>query len=77
VAEFDKAMTVAELRGARERKRRDMGKCEGRKSHVELRPDVVREAKCLHRASPLNGERWSLRKISRELVAMGHLTTHA
>jgi len=70
VAEFDKAMTVAKLRGARERKRRQAGKCEGRKSHVELRPDVVR----LHRASPLNGERRSLRKISSELAAMGYLT---
>ena len=45
VAEFDKAMTVAKLRGARERKRkeaterRDGGaKVEGRKNHAELRP---------------------------------------
>ena len=35
ISEFDKAMTVAKLRGARERKRRDVGKCEGRKSHAE------------------------------------------
>src|SRR5262245_60677960 len=28
VAEFDKAMTVAKLRGARERRRREQGKCE-------------------------------------------------
>jgi hypothetical protein len=33
ISEFDKAMTVAKLRGARERKRREAGKCEGRKSH--------------------------------------------
>ena len=38
IAEFDKAMTVAKLRGARERKRRDTGKCEGRKSHAEFNP---------------------------------------
>ena len=74
VAEFDKAMTVAKLRGARERKRRETGKCEGRKSHAEMRPEVVREAKRLRRASPLNGERRSFRKISAELAAMGHLT---
>jgi hypothetical protein len=37
VAEFDKAMTVAKLRGARERRRREKGKCEGRKSHAEKR----------------------------------------
>jgi DNA invertase Pin-like site-specific DNA recombinase len=30
ISEFDKAMTVAKLRGARERKRREAGKCEGR-----------------------------------------------
>jgi hypothetical protein len=29
ISEFDKAMTVAKLRGARERKRRGTGKCEG------------------------------------------------
>jgi hypothetical protein len=34
ISEFDKAMTVAKLRGARERKRREAGKCEGRKSHA-------------------------------------------
>jgi DNA invertase Pin-like site-specific DNA recombinase len=45
IAEFDKAMTVAKLRGARERKRKEVGKCEGRKSHAELNPDLVREAK--------------------------------
>jgi DNA invertase Pin-like site-specific DNA recombinase len=76
VAEFDKAMTVAKLRGARERKRRETGeKVEGRKSHAELRPEVVLEAKRLRRASPLNGKRRSFRKISRELAAMGHLTS--
>jgi hypothetical protein len=38
IFEFDKALTVAKLRGARERKRRDMGECEGRKSHAERSP---------------------------------------
>jgi hypothetical protein len=41
----DKAMTVAKLRGARERKRRDVGKCEGRKSHAERNPELVALAK--------------------------------
>jgi hypothetical protein len=72
VAEFDKAMTVAKLRGAHERKRRETGeKVEGRKSHAELRPEVVLEAKRLRRASPLNGKRRSFRKISREFAAKG------
>jgi len=41
ISEFDKDMTVAKLRGARERKRRDVGKCEGRKSHAETNPELV------------------------------------
>ena len=52
IAEFDKAMTVAKLRGARERKRKTNGKCEGRKSLAEMHPAVVREAKRLGRANP-------------------------
>jgi hypothetical protein len=46
IAEF-KAMTVAKLRGARDRKRKATGKCEGRKSLAEMYPAVVREAKRL------------------------------
>ena len=76
VAEFDKAMTVAKLRGARERRRRQVGKCEGRKSHAEKRPEVVAEAKRLHRASPKTGERRSLRKIAAELAALGHVNVN-
>jgi DNA invertase Pin-like site-specific DNA recombinase len=72
-AEYEKARLVAKLRHARDRKRQDEGKCEGRKSHAELRPEVVAEAKRLHRASPNPGERRSLRKIAAELAAMGHL----
>ena len=76
VAEFDKATIVAKLLQARQRKRRATGKkVEGRKSHLERRPEVVREAKRLRRASPVNGKRRSFRKISKELAAMGHLTS--
>jgi hypothetical protein len=52
ISEFDKAMTVAKLRGARERKRREAGKCEGRKSHAERNPELVALAKRLHRHKP-------------------------
>ena len=72
-AQYEKARLVHKLRHARERKKEATGKCEGRKSHKELRPEVVKEAKRLRRASPLNGERRSLRKISEELAAMGFL----
>jgi DNA invertase Pin-like site-specific DNA recombinase len=49
VAEFDKAMTVAKLRAARDRKRAALGKCEGRKSVAELSPETVALARQLHR----------------------------
>src|SRR5262245_61450749 len=73
IAEFDKAMTVAKLRGARERKRRETGRCEGRKTHAEDRPKVGREAKRLRRANPKTGERRSYRQIAKMLKDMGHL----
>src|SRR5215204_3965792 len=63
VAEFDKAMTVAKLRGARARKRATGVKVEGRKSHAELRPKVVAEAKRLRRKRPKGGQR-SYRQIA-------------
>jgi DNA invertase Pin-like site-specific DNA recombinase len=72
-AEYEKARLVGKLKHARDRKRQDEGKCEGRKSHAELRPAVVAEAKRLHRASPKTGDRRSLRKISAELAALGYL----
>jgi DNA invertase Pin-like site-specific DNA recombinase len=72
ISEFDKAMTVAKLRGARERKRREAGKCEGRKSHAELRPELVALVRQLRRRRPKGGQR-SLRAISAELAARGFL----
>jgi DNA invertase Pin-like site-specific DNA recombinase len=70
IAEFDKAMTVAKLRAARDRKRTATGRCEGRKSHAEINPDLVREAKRLRRRSPKRGQR-SLREIAATLAAKG------
>src|SRR6516225_3988180 len=70
ISEFDKAMTVAKLRGARERKRREVGKCEGRKSHAEINPELVREAKRLRRRSP-KGHQRSLRDVAAELAKLG------
>ena len=65
--------TLTPLPATRASKR---GKCEGRKAHVELNPDAVALAKRLHRASPKTGERMSLRRISAELKAAGHLNAH-
>ncbi len=73
IAEFDKAMTVAKLKGARDRWRATGVKCEGRKSHAEARPDMVAIAKRLYRRNPKSGQRRSLRAISAELAGAGFL----
>jgi DNA invertase Pin-like site-specific DNA recombinase len=67
VAQFDKAMTVAKLRLARDRIRKRDGKCEGRKSHAEERPDVVDLVKRLHKQG------LGYRAISGELARVGHV----
>jgi DNA invertase Pin-like site-specific DNA recombinase len=70
VAQFDKSMTVAKLRGARDKKRATYGKCEGRKTYQEKNPEVVALAKELN-----SSQRLSLRKISTELASRGHVTS--
>lgn len=72
VAQFDKAMTVAKLKGARDRKRSTLGKCEGRKSIAETQPEVVALARKLHRRNPATGQRRSMREIAEELAKAGH-----
>jgi DNA invertase Pin-like site-specific DNA recombinase len=71
VSEFEKAMLVSKLRGARERKRANGHKVEGRKSHAEARPEVVALAKTL-RQRLHRGHAMSFRNISAELLALGH-----
>ena len=73
ISEFEKASLVAKLRGARERKKRATGKCEGRKSIAELRPDTVALARELRRRRP----KPTLRAISAELAVRGHLAGSA
>jgi DNA invertase Pin-like site-specific DNA recombinase len=70
VSQFDKAMLVAKLKGARERKRATGAKVEGRKSHAETNPAMVVLAKKLHRY-PVNGGRRSLRNVAAELAVRG------
>jgi DNA invertase Pin-like site-specific DNA recombinase len=70
VSQFEKAMLVSKLRGARDRKRATGVKVEGRKSHAVLRPDVVALARQLHR------KQLSLRGIAVELFKLGHTTKH-
>lgn len=69
VSQFEKASLVAKLRHARDRKRAEQGRCEGRKPVPD---EVVAMAKKLARLSPKTGKRRSLRAISAELAAAGY-----
>jgi DNA invertase Pin-like site-specific DNA recombinase len=68
IAQFEKTSLVAKLKAARDRKKALTGKCGGRKSYLEARPEVVALANELH------GQRMSLRKISTALAERGYLT---
>jgi hypothetical protein len=70
--QYEKARLVAKLRTARQRKREKVGKVEGRKSWIELRPDLVADAKRLRRRSP-KGHQRSLREVAAELAKAGYL----
>jgi hypothetical protein len=72
IAQFDKATTVAKLKGARDRVRRQRGKCEGRKSYAERDPELVDLARWLHHN--VNGRPYSLREVAAELAGHGYVT---
>jgi DNA invertase Pin-like site-specific DNA recombinase len=67
-AQYEKARLVGKLRAARERKKAQTGKCGGRRTYAEARPEVVALAK------QMQGERLSYRKIAAELALQGHVT---
>jgi DNA invertase Pin-like site-specific DNA recombinase len=70
IAQFEKANLVAKLKAARDRKRQATGKCGGRKSYAEAKPELVEAARELSGQRP----RLSLREISAELAARGFTT---
>lgn len=69
VAQFEKAMLVAKLKGARDRKKAVTGKCGGRHSYSERSPEMVKLAKKLRRYQKL-----SLREIAGRLEAAGYIS---
>jgi DNA invertase Pin-like site-specific DNA recombinase len=71
VAQFEKASLVAKLRHARERKRTETGRCEGR---PPVPAAVVAEVRRLARRNPKTGKTRSLREIAAALAALGHLS---
>jgi DNA invertase Pin-like site-specific DNA recombinase len=70
VAQFEKAALVGKLRHARDRKRAETGRCEGRPPVDQA---VVAHARRLARRSPKTGKTRSLRAIAAELAALGHV----
>jgi DNA invertase Pin-like site-specific DNA recombinase len=77
VSEFEKAMLVEKLRGARERKRRETGKkVGGRKSYAETDGglETIALARNLRRY-PVRGRRRSLRDVAKALAEAGHLSS--
>src|SRR4029077_12614866 len=68
-AQYEKARLVAKLKAARDRKKAETGKCGGRKSYAEIRPETVALAKQLH------AEGLSYRKIAAKLAENGHITS--
>jgi DNA invertase Pin-like site-specific DNA recombinase len=67
-SQLEKARLVAKLRVARERKRAETGKCEGRRSYAAAVPQTVALAKQLH------ADGLSYRKIATALQQQGHVT---
>ena len=74
MSEFDKAVTVAKLKGARDRIRRAQGKCEGRKAYAEREGGQELVAMARQRRGNLNGQPQSLRKIAAYLAERGCVT---
>jgi DNA invertase Pin-like site-specific DNA recombinase len=74
ISEFEKSQLVAKLKVARDRKRKETGRCEGRKSAVEKNPDLLREARRLRRKNRLSGRQLSYQKIAEELFKLGYST---
>ncbi len=68
VAEFEKSALVAKLRAARDRKRKETGRCEGRIPYSE---EVVRTIKRLRRKNPATGKVRGYGEIAKELDKLG------
>lgn len=69
-AELEKNLLVKKLRTAREAKKEETGKCEGRKSYEEANPELADYIKKLYR-KPRNGKRKTLQAIIDQLNSEG------
>lgn len=73
-AELEKGLLVKKLRTAREQKKKETGKCEGRKSLKEHDADLLKKIKRLRRKKPGQSSRMSFAKIAELLNGDGHTT---
>lgn len=73
-SELEKNLLVKKLSVARNRKKAETGKCEGRKSYQESNPELISEIKKLRR-KPRKGKRLSLNKTLEALNKKGLTTT--
>ncbi len=69
VSQFEKSGLVAKLKAARDRKRLETGRCEGRKTYIQRNPEMVRLAKSLSKRG------LSLRAVAAELEKAGYVQT--
>ena len=69
-SELEKNLLVKKLKAARDSKKKETGKCEGRKSYQETNPVLLAEIKRLRR-KPRNGKRLSLKKTVTALNEQG------
>ena len=70
IAEYQKALLVAKLRVARQRKKIKSGKCEGRKPYKEAAPETVALIRKLRR-KPRGGKRKTYQEIADHLNSEG------
>jgi DNA invertase Pin-like site-specific DNA recombinase len=75
VSQFQKAELVAKLKSGRDRKREKTGKCEGRKSWLEMDPDMITLVKRLARRNPKTKRTKSLRQIAGEIANQGYVNS--
>ena len=69
IFEYEKKKIVAKLKHARDKIKLETGKCEGAKSVLETRPELIETVRSLYR-KPRNSKRLSSSKIARKLNEM-------
>jgi DNA invertase Pin-like site-specific DNA recombinase len=69
VQQFDRSLTVAKLKGAKDRLRASGGRAEGRYAYVQQVPETVQRARLLR------AQGMTLKAITRQLAAEGFKTS--